>query len=140
MNLMTRANQTRHQLPADRPRRTSRKHPHHQPLDRGIIHTPYDKTAAPEVTPPGTPAPQAATRPHPPAPGQGAHKPAAAEQPLDRRRPGGAQATAEKQDGHRLPAELRSVRDFARKEWPPLGSPADVGRRETALQAPRHDD
>src|SRR5262249_12373843 len=33
-------------------------------LDPGIIHTPKDKTAAPAVTPPSTPAPETATRPH----------------------------------------------------------------------------
>src|SRR5262245_34496868 len=52
MNLMTRGNQTRHQLLADRPRRTCHENLHHWPLNRGIIYTPYDKTAAPEVTPP----------------------------------------------------------------------------------------
>jgi hypothetical protein len=51
MNLMTRGNQTRHQLLADRSRRTSHKHSHQWLLDRGILHTPYDETAAPAVTP-----------------------------------------------------------------------------------------
>src|SRR5215475_677071 len=41
-------------LLADRSRRTCHKHPHHRPPDRRIIYTPYDKTAAPEVTPPST--------------------------------------------------------------------------------------
>src|SRR5262249_34337155 len=61
-NLMTRGNQTRHQLPADRPRRTCHENPHHRPLNRGIIYTPYDKTAAPEVTPASTPAREPAIR------------------------------------------------------------------------------
>jgi hypothetical protein len=61
MNLMTRGNQTRHQLLADRSRGTSHKHPHHWLLDRGTIYTLYDETAAPAVTPPNTPAREAAT-------------------------------------------------------------------------------
>jgi hypothetical protein len=35
MNLMTRGDQPRHQLLADRSRRTGHKHPHHWLLDRG---------------------------------------------------------------------------------------------------------
>ena len=51
MNLMTRGNQTRHQLSSDRSRRTRDKHSHHWLLlIEGIIYTP-DKTAATAVTP-----------------------------------------------------------------------------------------
>src|SRR5829696_7968365 len=56
MNLMTRGNQTRHQLLSDRPRRTCDKHSHHKLLRRGLPYTPQDKTAAPTVTPAPSPA------------------------------------------------------------------------------------
>ncbi len=61
MNLMTRGDQTRYQLLSDRSRRTSHQHSHQWLLDRGIIYTLYDETAAPAVTPPNTPAQEAAT-------------------------------------------------------------------------------
>ena len=38
MDLMTRGNQTRHQLPSDRSRRSCHEHSHHQCLDRGLLH------------------------------------------------------------------------------------------------------
>src|SRR3712207_1715912 len=56
MNLMPRLNQTWHQLLSNRPRRSCDKHSHHQLLHRGLPYTPQDKTAAPAVTPPSTPA------------------------------------------------------------------------------------
>jgi len=51
MNLMTRGDQTRHQLRSDRSRRTCHKHSHRQLLSR-ITSTSQDKTAAPAATPP----------------------------------------------------------------------------------------
>src|ERR671912_1998580 len=56
MNLMTRGNQTRHQLLPDRPRRSCDKHSHINSFIEDFTYTPQDKTAAPAVTPPSTPA------------------------------------------------------------------------------------
>ena len=100
MTLMTRGNQTRHQLPADRSRRTCHKLPHHRPLDRRIIYTPYDKTAAPEVTPPSTRHGKRLLASTPLVSSEAAHKLAEGDQPLDRRRLGGVQVAVEKQDGN----------------------------------------
>src|SRR5438067_12721260 len=54
MNLMTRGNQTRHQLLSNRSRRSCHKHSHHRLLDRGFTCTSQDKAAAPAVTPQST--------------------------------------------------------------------------------------
>src|SRR5215472_4923850 len=54
MNVVTGGNQTRHQLPSDRSRRTSHKDPHRHRLGLGILYTPYDETAVPPVTPAST--------------------------------------------------------------------------------------
>jgi len=50
MNLMTRGNQTRHQLLSNRSRRSCHKHSHHQLLLIGDALHPTDKMAAPPVT------------------------------------------------------------------------------------------
>src|SRR5215471_12784261 len=112
MTLMTRGNRKRHQLPADRPRRTCHKHPHHWPLDRGIIYTLYDKTAAPEVTPASTQHCKRLAFPRCRSPAKPRASPQRRISYLDRCRLGGVQLAAEKQDGHGLPAELASQRDM----------------------------
>src|SRR5215208_5117939 len=47
MNLVTRPNQTRHQLLPDRPSRSCDKHPHHQPLLRGFYLHPKRQDGSP---------------------------------------------------------------------------------------------
>src|SRR5215472_6517627 len=94
MNLMTRGNQTRHQLLSNRSRRTSHKHSHHGLLERGINNTPYDETAALAVTPPSTQHGERLLLSTLLVSCKGAHKLVEGNQPLDRRRlPRAAAAT-----------------------------------------------
>src|SRR5215468_7664260 len=86
MNLMTRGNQTRHQLLSDRSRRTSHEHSHQRLLERGIIYTQYDEMAPPAVTPASTPARDAATPPHAAGLQRRRAPPRRGDRPLDRRR------------------------------------------------------